>query len=461
MAASALFPGLLRRRPLLLIVLAGLALRAGLLVGQVSLHPEMLQPGPPRLLEGDTGGRPVLSTFGYEASNVAYAVVCRGSGFADPFGVETGPTGWVSPGIAGLYIAAFALFGCHTPGAVLTVFAFALLASGLMILLMAAAGELLFHRRRSALAAAGLFALSPFDLALFTSASSLELNLHALLLLILLWLLLRLGGSSQAPEAPRPRRADLSRVAVFSLAAAVATLCNPIFVVVGAAGLTLARARRGLAATGAALGLFAAVHVALVGPYVLYQHRALGGWYLVKSNAPFEIYLGNRPGVDGALSGAAFRRHHPSQSRSELDEYRRLGERAYVAARWRSFRRSFRLGDFVRTTARRAFQYFFWVHPTGYEQPGLKLAAKRVLYSLPGLIFAAYLLHRRGRLSRGELLVYLLVLTYALPHLLAAVLPRYVLPVTPPALLLLAGLLTAPAVPPPATVAGAGGGEAP
>lgn len=423
-----------RAFPRMLPWLVGLTvvLRLGALAWSLAAHPELpeVEPVATGVSADGRGPRPALSTLGFEASNIAGALVCRGRGFADPFGARTGPTAWISPGVVAVYATAFGLFGCFAPGAVVLVFAVGVGISALMTVLMAVGARRLFDDDRAAVTAAVLFAVSPFDLALFSAASTLDLNLHGFFLLLLSVLLLGLG-----------RKPPPFRLGLFALTAAVATLFNPVFVAVAAGGLVwlLWGAWRRMAV---GLVLLAVAHGSVVGPYVAYQRQALGMWVWVKSNAFFELRLGNRPEVAGVPDEATFRRFHPSQSPEELDRYRRLGEAGYLRLQRRRFLDRTAPTDFARWTLRRLTFYFFGYRPMGFERSAGWVILKGLVYSLVGVVFLLYPMVarlRRGRLRREEGLVVVMTLLYAAPHLVALVMKRYVLPVTPLALLLVAG----------------------
>jgi hypothetical protein len=422
------------RRALPWLVLLTVVLRLALLTWSFTAHPRLLQQGSasPVAPVGGVEPGPDLHTVGYEASNIARALVCRARGFADPFGAPTGPTAWISPGVVALYAAAFALFGCFTAGAIAFVFTVGVGLSAAMTVLMAVTAQRLYDDRRVALWAGVLFALSPFDLALFTAASSLDLNLHAFFLLLLLYLLLGLR-----------RAASPSRRTVFALTTALATLFNPVFLLTATGGLLWVLWGTGWRRVTTGLAWLAVAQALIVGPYVVYQRQALGMWVFVKSNAFFELRLGNRPDVAGIPDEATFRRHHPSQDPQELDRYRRLGEAEYLRRQRRSFVDRLSLGDFVRSTLRRIAFYSFGYAPRGFERSTGWVVLKRLVYSLVGAVLVLYPVLRRFRLRREEGLVYWMALSYAAPHLVAVVIKRYVLPVTPLVLLLAASAVVA------------------
>ncbi len=448
------------------LVLLGVVLRLGLLGWNFSVHPELLAPHPAPSGPGEDAAawgpdaatepasaaladrQPHLSAFGFEASNVAAALVCRDRGLADPFGVPSGATGWVSPGVVALYAVPFLVSGCFTPGSVVLVFLVALALSAGLVVLSAATARRLWGDHRITLVAAFLAAVSPFDLRLFAAASTLELNLHAFLLLLLVYLLLGLRRSGHGEPA-------VGRLAGVAGTAAVATLFNPVFLAVVAGGLPLALVRRqgegrrwrvpGLIP---GLALLAAAQVVVVAPYLLYQRAELGAWIFVKSNAAFEIALGNRPGDSGVLQRDDFGQGHPSQAQAELQRYLAQGEVEYVRHHGRRFLERLEPARLVRMTLRRTAEYF-----SGMRHSAAVLAAaaeggfplrKALLAVGHGLVGAVFLLYSfrirraglRFALRPRELLIYAAALLYAAPHLVAAVMPRYVLPVTPLALLL-------------------------
>lgn len=491
----------LLRRPVLRVVLLALAVRLVLVGWSFATHPQVLhprpsppapaQPGEERnvvAMPGEPANRqPLLAAFGFEASNVAAALVCGDRGLADPFGVPSGPTGWVSPGVVALYAVPFAIAGCFSTGSVLLVFLVALGLSVGIVVLSATTAERLWGDRRITLLAALLAAASPFDLRLFAAASTLDLNLHAFLLLGLVYLLLDLE-----------RGATLGRLAKVVVAAAVATLCNPVFVAVAAGGLPLALWRtagegarrsgrtgrrqpsRGPVPAGLfprlalALGLLLAAQVVLVGPYLVVQRSRLGAWTFVKSNAPFEIALGNRPGGDAVLEREDFDQGHPSRNPVELARYVAQGEIAYVQAHGARFLKRLNPGEMTLATLHRTGEYFLGLShfralastSTPLPPRSPKVAAPRdpgaarelpapppppsrpvpdllraLSHGLVGTAFLAFPLALPGRrrpfrLRPGEWLLYAAALLYAAPHLVASVMPRYVLPVTPLALLL-------------------------
>jgi hypothetical protein len=440
-------------RALLILLTLGLALRLAVFAHGLAVHPGLLHPDRTAIeAELSDPSGPFLSSLGFEVSNVAWSLVCAGEGFASPFGASTGPTGWVSPGLVAPWALAFALFGCFSTGSVLALFAIAGTASLAMIALAAVTAARLFRSARAGIVAGALAAVSPWDLAVFHAASLLDPNLSPVVALALVAVLVQI--------ADRPTVGVLAGYGVLS---GVAVLVNPVLVLPTACGLgvavlggVLAGRRRSptgstagrvtVASAGTAVvasGFFVAGQLLLVGPWVLHQHAALGGWSLVKTNLPFEIALGNRPGIDGVYEPEIFAADHPSASREELARYRRLGERAYVEERFDRFREHFDPPRFARATARRAAHALFLPTPRPWQGPWSR-RLHALLAPIPGLVLLLFPMMRlrRGGLSRGDAVLYTVVATYLGPYLVVGVTERYLLPLVPLVLVLAAGLLT-------------------
>ena len=427
------------RRVLLALGLLALALRVGVFAHNVRTNPEAFRMDAAERERIEAGltdpSRPFLHRFGFEASNIAWALVCDGQGFASPFGGGTGPTAWMSPGQVAAWALAFIVWGCFTTGSVLTLYAVAAGASVAMVVLGAvAAGRL--HRSRWAGVAAGLFlALSPWDLAVFHATSLGDPNLMPLAALALLTLALALPGGS-----------GIRTLLLYAVASAAAVLIHPVLVLPAAVVLTLvawARPRR-VPSVPAGI-LFAGALLLAVGPHALDRSRALGVPVFVKSNLPFEVHLGTRPGGDGVYGPEVFRRHHPNANPEEYRAYRRLGEAAYIRSRFRGFLEGFDAGRFARATGNRAAHLLF-LHRARPWQGEWSLWIHRVLAMLPGLVLLGYPLavHRWRRLHLGDATVYLFVGAYMVPFLLIGVVERYELSLVPPLLVLAAGMIPWP-----------------
>lgn len=425
-------------RPALAALVAGaVVVRVALITWNVVQRPEVFRPpsAEAAVLEEAFADpeNPFVHPVGFEVSNVAFSAVCAGEGYSSPFGGGTGPTAWAAPGVVAVYALAFATAGCFTGGSVLVLQAVAVTVSAGLVVLAAAVARRLYASRAAGLWAAALVAVSFWDLRHYLSASWHDLNLPALGLTAVLAALLALR------ERPTP-----GRVATYGAVSAAAGLINPVLLAAAGAGLAWLAVRGSLRPVGTvkAVGAFLLLHLAVVGPYVLWQHGRLDRWVLVKSNLPFELYLGNRPDVGGVLTGEALDRHHPGQSREAFRRYRLLGEAEFVRQSGRRFLRDLEPARFGRNTARRVWHFFFW----HYRQPwdsGWSLVAERIAGALPGLVLLAYpLIRRRHRRGSDDLLVYIVLGAYMAPYLVTGVTERYLAPVTPAVLVFVAGLVS-------------------
>lgn len=431
------------RRSLLIVLALALVLRVGVFAHLALSAPGALRPDVARIeAELADPSEPFVQPWGFEAANVAWALVCDGQGLASPFGGRTGPTGWVSPGLVAPWAVAFSAFGCFSAGSVLAVLGLALVASLSMVAVGVGAAWRLHGSRRAGLVAGVFLACSPWDLALFHARSLFDPDLTPLAALGLLTLLLvLLEGGDVAGGRVGPV------VVGFAVLAGAASLVNPVLVLPAAVGLGLvAMLRRRRVAPVWALSVFVAAQLVLVGPFVVSQRRALGVWSYVKSNGLFEVYLGNLPGVDGVYEPGSFEEHHPSANVGEFREFRRLGEAGYVWSRFDRFVQGFEAGRFFRASLRR-LGHVLLLHRARPWQGVWSVRVHRVLAAVPGVVLVGFpvvvglgWVRRRG-LWAGDWVVFVLVGCYVLPFVVIGVTERYVLPLVPPVLVLAAGLV--------------------
>jgi hypothetical protein len=425
------FGDVLRRWALVgVLIIAGVLRLTFLVLNVHNHHYFFFQPRAEVLARIAGPDRPYVNEFGFEVSNIACAWVCGGQGFASPFGGNTGPTAWIAPGLVALYAASFGLFGCFTVKSILALFGVALLLSLATCWLTYQNALLLFADRSTALLAAILFAVAPFDLWLFRVASAMELNVYTFFLALLLYLALRYWRS--------PTRASLLGLAATT---ALAVLCYPGFglctFAVVVLRLLVARPTR----VAAHILLFVTVVGAGVFPYLVWQRIRMGGWVPVKSNGAFELYLGNTLKARGLLSDTVFKSHHPSQSQAEFLRYRELGEVPYIREKFGEFRQRFSLPRFLATSGHRLLEYFVAYEVKSWDTQAGWILAKRLMWALPGTILVLFPLVRRRHLDQRVLVAYAFVVTFALPFVLAGVMERYRLPIAAVVVVLGASLL--------------------
>jgi uncharacterized membrane protein len=418
-----------------LVLLLATLVRLALLGANIVLHPELFHLDATSLVpEISSPELPNMNDFGWEASAIAYAWTCTDQGFASPFGADTGPTAWIAPGVVALYGAAFSLWGCFTPPSVFFVFAVALILSVVTTYVVFRIGLEISDSRAVGVIAAILFAILPLEARVFIETGHLDFNLQVFWLAILLYTALRIL-----------RRDWVSAALALGVVSSAAMYFNPGFVLcTAAAGLVWIRGRD-MASSRRFLSLMATIHLIIVGPYVLYQSARLGTFVPVKSNAGFELFLGNTEEAEGILTVSVFRAHHPASNQTEFHKYRELGEEEYVRSARESFFSQFRLDTYSYYTIRRLLGYFL-VFNLGSPVDSTPLAlAKMAFWPLPAISLIALIVSRKGKLERTEILLPLFVLAYAFPYLVAGVNSRYRIPIAAPTVVAIA-LLVGPAL---------------
>ena len=398
-------------------------------------HPSFFNPSPTTLHQHLANeNKPYMHPFGYEISNVAYSIVCKKEGFANPFGGNTGPTGWVAPGIIGLYVLSFWLFGCFTKGAILFMFGLSIGISLLIIALLYRTSKLLWPQSIVGLIAASLYAGCPQELMSLLYPHQTDFNVLTFWFILTFYLFLQMSSSCTA----RNRY-------IFALTAGAALLFTPVMA--APIGVCLAwyavRCQKRLPMLICDLLVCLLVIAIVVTPYLVYQKNRMGSWFFIKSNGPFEIALGNSAEFDGVLVYDLFQKHHPGSNSEEFSAYRALGEITYIKDRFKNFASHFSFERLLLLTAKRFIYFFFILKP--YIAPErfqtVRLIAEYIGYAIPGLTLLLYLLIRHKSLQWYDYLIYCYIISYAFPFLFAGIMYRYAYPISSLTTILLAILI--------------------
>jgi hypothetical protein len=362
---------------------------------------------------------PYQNVFGFELSNIAYGLVCKEDGLANPFGGDTGATGWGAPGMVMLYALAFKLFGCFSLESILFMYALALCLSVLTIIMIFSACMHLFKSPQIACIASFLYALELHDVFIFKKTAQMDFNVYPFLFMLCFLFFLRCLHSHSMVDR-----------CLFGLAAGVAILCNPVFVLpVSACCLYYMIVNRGTVMRAVReTAVVVMVCMFLLAPYILYQYQRLHTWSFIKSNGVFELYLGNVPDFGGVLTQDLFRKYHPSANLEEYRAYRDMGEKAYIHSKLPVFFDTFDPVRFVSLTFRR-FLYFFFMFPDAKGGGGSLL--HNLFYSLRGLALIAYVVMYFRRLRSVDALIYAYIFMYALPFCFMGIMYRYSFPIVP------------------------------
>jgi 4-amino-4-deoxy-L-arabinose transferase-like glycosyltransferase len=334
-------------------------------------------------------------SFGWETGRIARSVAL-GEGFSSPLHAPTGPTAWMPPVYVYLVAAVFKVFGVYTLKSAVVTLTLNSIFSALTCLTVFFIAHKSFGRV-IAIRAGWVWALFPYAID-FAARRVWGDCLNTLLFSLLFLAALRL-------EDVTSRRAWLG----FGLLAGITVLaCPPILLV---ALLLIARLcyrnrQRGKSwALGA--GLAALMMLLVVSPWFVRNYRTFDRFIPFRSNFWLEMRVGNT----GDLSDIVPDWSHPSTSKAEMEEYRRLGELDYMASKRRQtldFISAYP-DAFVSLTVRRFFCVWtgFWSLQLFHADPILILHA---ILTTTLTIFMVAGLIKAWRSDRALVMPYLLAL---------------------------------------------------
>jgi hypothetical protein len=270
------------------------------------------------LARWERGYRP---RFPLEHSNVAFSLA-SGGGYSNPFGVSSGPTAWVPPGIPLAYAGAIELARVLRVDERVPIVGFNFLAAAsavFLILRFCIRGWSPASRTAFCVAFLGYGILDPDFLA---SSGPLTAAGSALLL----------AGLAETNRQP-------GRLAAWVLifgANCLLAVTHPGLALAGllaSMGIGLRAAppdqRKPAFARSAAFAAIAGIALTS-GPWTLRNHAVFGQWIPAKSNGCFELVLSQRETDNGILSEASLLVGHPSTNPRLLADYVRLGERGFL-----------------------------------------------------------------------------------------------------------------------------------
>lgn len=292
-----------------------------------------------------------------EVQLIARSLLERGQ-FADPYAIPTGPTSHTAPVYPAIQAAIFAIAGYGVEAERLRIALTILLASLEYALLPWAAARLGLGRW-AGLAAGWGGALIPLHY-WGEAMGVFENTLSA-------WLLLVLAGWA-GPRLQGPDRTSMKEAAALGGFAGFLLLVSPsmLLAVLALAGLA---AWRGGFRPGE-LGVAAVCAALVLGPWIVRNRLAFGGWSFVRGEFGLELNISNFDGASadaGENVGTAhFQRVHPFVSRAQCLRIRQFGERQVYrecgaqALAWISRHKA----GFARLAARRWAR--FWIPHSDY-----------------------------------------------------------------------------------------------
>src|SRR5215475_14696752 len=334
-------------------------------------------------------------SFGWETGRIARSVAL-GDGFSSPLHVPTGPTAIMPPVYVYLLAAVFKVFGVYTLKSAVVTLALDSLFSALTCLTVFYIANKSFGRV-IAIRAGWVWALFPYAID-FAACRVWSDCLNTLLFSLLFLVAIRL-------EDMKSHKAWLG----YGLLAGIATLaCPPILLVVALLTIRVCyRLRRRGTPWGRSTGLAMLMMVLVISPWFARNYLTFDRFIPFRSNFWLEMRVGNT----GDLSDIVPDWSHPSTSKAEMEEYRRLGELDYMAAKRRqTLDFIFAYPDaFVSLTVRRFFCVWtgFWSLQLFSADPMLILhsilTTTLTIFMLAGLIKA-------WRSDRALVVPYLLAL---------------------------------------------------
>jgi hypothetical protein len=263
--------------------------------------------------------------FQQETGNIAYALV-QGHGFANVFRGDTGPTAWLAPVYPLLLAAIFKVFGAFTFSAFLTIVS-------LNAAFSAAATVPIFLAARriagpaAAITAAWLWALFP-NAIVMPFEWVWDTSLSALLAATILWATMELGVGNERP--------NWKSWTGYGMLWGFALMTNPSLGSVLPfllAWLTY-RAVKWKAFGWVAPALVLTVVLLCCAPWMLRNYQQFHRLVPVRSNFPFELWLGNNDVYDLHSPHTRTRITRYEEARA----YAQLGEVAFMDDKWRRAR---------------------------------------------------------------------------------------------------------------------------
>jgi len=256
--------------------------------------------------------------FQQETGNIAYALA-HGKGLSNVFRTETGPTAWLAPVYPLLVAATFKLFGTFTARAF-----FACVA--LNILFSSAACVPIFFAGKK-IGGLGVGAGATWLWAVFPTAVMMpfewiwDTSLSALLAALTLWATLELAASERVLDW-----------CVYGLLWSLALMTNPALGVLlpFLLGWVALRGRGESKVRWKRAALTVGVAILCCVPWTIRNYVAFHRFIPVRSNLPFELWLGNNDIFDEHA-----RNGRRSITRTEeTRRYAQLGETGYMAEKW-------------------------------------------------------------------------------------------------------------------------------
>lgn len=359
-------------------------------------------------------------SFGWEMGRIGRAIA-TGRGFADPFGLPTGPTAWEPPLYPYLIAGVFRVAGVYTNTSALILLTLNSVFAALTCIPIFLIAKKCFSET-VAVWSAWMWAILPFVM-FYSTRWVWETSLAALLLATLFWLALQLENTQGL----------MTWVAFGVLWGAAALVNTSLLAFLPASGLWAWYRRAKVHKRSFAGVVLASVFfAATIAPWLIRNYEIFGRFVFIRSNFGAELRLGNGPWADGLWMQWL----HPTQDVLELRRYQQLGELGYVAARKREAMAWIRADypRFVWVSVKR-FVYYWGGLPRPGEGPLVPF--KNSLF-LASSVLAFWGLARAIRKKKhAAWLFFWLILSYSFVYYVVFPHPRYRHPIEPELLILI------------------------
>jgi hypothetical protein len=291
-----------------------------------------------------------LVPFLNETGNIGYSLAA-GHGFASPYWQETGPTAWLTPVYPALVAAIFKLFGIHTPHSFFAVVFLNILFS------VATCVPLFYIGKR--VGGSGVASGAAWLWAIFPNAIMIpyewvwDTSLAALLMAMIVWATLELADTQ-----------SMRTYCGYGLLWGCSLMTNPSLgsLLPFLLGWTAYRAWKKGQSHLSRPALACAIAVLCCLPWTMRNYLAFHRFIPLRSNLPFELWLGNNEQFDEQSQVVPA----PDPERAEIRRYVRMGETAFMQDKWQ------KATDFIRAHPQLEITLFarrFVATWTGVEKP--------------------------------------------------------------------------------------------
>ena len=355
------------------------------------------------------------SRMGGEYLNIAEAIL-EGRGYSDPFGDETGPTGWSPPVLTYSMAACLYLVDGSRDKLVicfLSMQAFVLAFTATVLFYIVSS----LRQTRLAVLAMAIVVIPNFKW-MFQLTHDCVFQMFWIDLIVLgLW-------TWRVPPIQTWKKI------AWGLLGGICALSSPI---VGFAWASTTVATWRLT-NWKAICLVATTSVLIVTPWVLYQSNRLGKFTPIKSNASFEQFQGQLVLPDGLVVEESYRLHPYGPKSVEGKRYREIGETEYLSEKRQEFRAavSETPREYARKSIYRVLAATVWLEseiPSNSEKPSFMLLRLLAVLPFVGLIFIVF---PRAESANWALPAAFCFAFYLVPYVFVAYYERYAVPLTLP-----------------------------